>query len=174
MARGRLWQKRAMHASVVHRVAKRGRTFGSAFSFSCSAAAHGLPLGRTTCGECGWKKAGDAPSLLETQLCRESMRGERQSPISIVSRNRTLNQMKQSLRAACCGRCGKGCAARGRHGKKRGAPAAGRAAEETAGRSAAETQDSGGRSQRSGLQLPRAAQRVVLRFQVPAFAGNAE
>ncbi len=52
-------------------------------------------MGRT-CRECGWMKDVGAASLLETKLCRESMRGERQSPISIVSRNRTLNQMKQS------------------------------------------------------------------------------
>ena len=64
MARGRLWQKRAMHAAVVHRVAKRGRTLGSAFSFSCSATAHGLPMGGTTCGECGRMKVVGAASLL--------------------------------------------------------------------------------------------------------------
>ena len=64
MARGRLWQKRPMHAAVVHRVAKRGRTFGSAFSSSCSAAARGLPMGGTTCGECGWMKVVGAASLL--------------------------------------------------------------------------------------------------------------
>ena len=59
MARGRLWQKRAMHAAVVHRVAKRGRTFGSAFSSSCPATAAAARFSASCssiawhCGQCG-------------------------------------------------------------------------------------------------------------------------
>ena len=87
MARGRLWQKRAMHAAVVHRVAKRGRTFGSAFSSSCSAAARGLPMCGATCGECGWMKRVCRRRIAAVKRNggiyrgRESMRGERQYPI---------------------------------------------------------------------------------------------
>ena len=59
MARGRLWQKRAMHAAVVQQVAKRGRTCAPSLSSSSpsrnSATSEGSPMGRP-CGECGWMK----------------------------------------------------------------------------------------------------------------------
>jgi hypothetical protein len=84
MARGRLWQKRAMHAAVVHRVAKRGRTFGSAFSSSSSrnsATREGSPMGRT-CGECGRTK----------RVCRRR--------IAAVKRNGGIYRGRESRREA--------------------------------------------------------------------------
>ncbi len=145
--------KRPMHEAVVQQVAKRGRACGSSFSFSASRnPATGLPMGRT-CRECGWMKDVGAASLLETKLW--VLTRQRGSTLSASS--------DRNNHAACCGRCGKGCAARGRHGKKRGAPAAGPAS------ASEETQRFGQRS-----RLLRAAERAVGRFRVPGFAGNAE
>jgi hypothetical protein len=85
MARGRLWQKRAMHAAVVQQVAKRGRTCAPSLSSSSpsrnSATSEGSPIGRP-CGECGRTK----------RVCRRR--------IAAVKRNGGIYRGRESRREA--------------------------------------------------------------------------